>query len=258
MFTGLISDLGTALAVRRRGSGIDIEIGTHLIGELSEGASVAVNGVCLTVSALAPASLIAPAESAIAPAESAIAPAESAIAPAESSTSPAGSSIASAGRFTAHAIAQTLRTTSLGTLAPGRRVNLELALRIGDRLGGHVVQGHVDGVCTVAATRLEGSSKVLELACDGAIWRHLVAKGSVALDGVSLTISALHDQRFEVCLIPETCRRTTLGQAEVGDTLNVEVDVLSKYVERLLSGAVGERCAPAVSGADAGRASPPQ
>jgi riboflavin synthase alpha subunit len=244
MFTGLISDLGTALAVRRRGSGIDIEIGTHLIGELSEGASVAVNGVCLTVSALAPASLIAPAESAIAPAES--------------STSPAGSSIASAGRFTAHAIAQTLRTTSLGTLAPGRRVNLELALRIGDRLGGHVVQGHVDGVCTVAATRLEGSSKVLELACDGAIWRHLVAKGSVALDGVSLTISALHDQRFEVCLIPETCRRTTLGQAEVGDTLNVEVDVLSKYVERLLSGAVGERCAPAVSGADAGRASPPQ
>jgi riboflavin synthase len=140
--------------------------------------------------------------------------------------------------FTAEVMAETLRRSSLGALHAGAPVNLELPLRASDRLGGHVVQGHVDGTGTVARLRAEGISRVLEIDVEPALRRYLVEKGSVALDGVSLTVSALTEDGFAVSLIPETLQRTGLGEAEVGAEVNVEVDVLAKHVERLLGSQV--------------------
>ncbi len=137
--------------------------------------------------------------------------------------------------FEAQAIPETLARSTLGALQPGARVNLELALRASDRLGGHVVQGHVDGVGTVDAIRGEGFARVLEIDTDERLERYLVEKGSVALDGVSLTVSALHEHGFAVSLIPETLTRTSLGAIETGTRVNVEVDVLAKHVERLMA-----------------------
>jgi riboflavin synthase len=136
--------------------------------------------------------------------------------------------------FSADAMSETLRRSSLGELRLGAPVNLELALRAGDRLGGHVVQGHVDATATIAAIREDGFARVLELEADPSIARYLVEKGSVTLDGVSLTVSALLDGGFAVSLIPETLRRTNLGAVEVGARVNVEVDILAKHVERLM------------------------
>ena len=136
--------------------------------------------------------------------------------------------------FAAQAMAETLRRSALGALEPGARVNLELALRADGRLGGHVVQGHVDGTGTVSEIRTEGIARVLRIDADPPVARFLVEKGSVAVNGVSLTVSALHEDGFEVSLIPETLRRTNLGGMTVGDRVNLEVDVLAKHVERLL------------------------
>ena len=135
--------------------------------------------------------------------------------------------------FSADVMQETLRRSALGALAPGARVNLELALRPADRLGGHVVQGHVDGVGRVREVREEGFARVVTVAADGELLRYVVEKGSIAVDGVSLTVSALEDDAFEVSLIPETRERTTLGAVQPGDEVNLEVDVLAKYVERL-------------------------
>lgn len=136
--------------------------------------------------------------------------------------------------FAADVMGETLRRSSLGALSDGAHVNLELPLRAGDRLGGHVVQGHVDGLGTVAAVAEEGIARVLEIAVDPDLARYLVEKGSVALDGVSLTVSVLTENGLCVSLIPETLQRTRLGELGVGDAVNVEVDVLAKHVERLL------------------------
>ena len=138
------------------------------------------------------------------------------------------------GQFAAAAMAETLRRSSLEGLHAGVRVNLELALRATDRLGGHVVQGHVDGTGTVGGIRTEGFSRVLRIDCEPGIEQYLVEKGSVAVDGVSLTVSGLGDDAFEVSLIPETLQRTNLGEVSVGDRVNLEVDVLAKHVERLM------------------------
>jgi len=192
VFTGLISDLGTVAVLDRDEAGATIEIATRLAGELSAGDSVAVNGVCLTASAVDGAS------------------------------------------FRAEAMPETLLRSSLGALATGSRVNLELAMRPSDRLGGHIVQGHVDGTGTVASVTPEGISRVVEIDADPELVRYLVEKGSVALDGVSLTVSALRDDGFAVSLIPETLARTTLGAVAPGETVNIEVDLLAKHVERLL------------------------
>jgi riboflavin synthase len=149
--------------------------------------------------------------------------------------------------FTAEVMAETLRRSSLGALRAGAPVNLELPLRPSDRLGGHVVQGHVDGTGTVAEIRAEGISRVLEIEVEPALRRYLVEKGSVALDGVSLTVSALGERGFAVSLIPETLQRTGLGAVEVGAVVNVEVDVLAKHVERLLGSRLQEQ-APVTEG----------
>jgi riboflavin synthase len=136
--------------------------------------------------------------------------------------------------FRAQAMNETLARSCLGGLRAGSPVNLELALRTTDRLGGHVVQGHVDGVGSVRAVREEGFARVLEIDLEPQLARYLVEKGSVAIDGVSLTVSALDERGFAVSLIPETLSRTNLGQIGEGSPVNIEVDILAKHVERLL------------------------
>ena len=136
--------------------------------------------------------------------------------------------------FSAEAMMQTLRSSSLATLQPGERVNLELALRAGDRFGGHIVQGHVDGTGSVAEVREEGFSRVLGIDVEPELARYLVEKGSVAVDGVSLTVSALREEGFAVSLIPETLARTNFGDVQEGAQVNIEVDILAKHVERLI------------------------
>jgi riboflavin synthase len=192
VFTGLIADLGTVTALELGGGGAMLTVSTRLAGDLDEGDSIAVNGVCLTATEVGPSS------------------------------------------FEAEAMTETLERSSLGELVPGAHVNLELPLRAEDRLGGHVVQGHIDGTGTVTATREEGFSRVLEIETEPRLARYLVEKGSVALDGVSLTISALGEHGFSVSLIPETLERTNLGAIEEGARLNIEVDILAKHVERLM------------------------
>jgi riboflavin synthase len=199
MFTGLIADIGDVIALREDGEGATLEIGTRLAGELSEGDSIAVNGVCLTATEVRE------------------------------------------GGFAAQAMRETLDRSALGRLGVGARVNLELPLRAADRLGGHVVQGHVDGTGTVSAVDEQGFARVLRIDEDDSagegepgIGRYLVEKGSITVNGVSLTLSALHDDGFEVSLIPETLQRTNLGAVRVGDRVNLEADILAKHVERLM------------------------
>jgi riboflavin synthase len=138
------------------------------------------------------------------------------------------------GRFGADVMHETLRRSSLGAVAEGSRVNLELALRADARLGGHVVQGHVDGVGTVTAARDEGFARVLTIEAPEELLRYVVDKGSIAVDGVSLTVAGVDDTGFSVSLIPETLQRTSLGAATPGTTVNLEADILAKYVEKLL------------------------
>lgn len=192
MFTGLIADLGSVRSVERDPDGATLQIATSVAAELAEGDSVAVNGVCLTATAVDGES------------------------------------------FRAQAMEETLRRSSLGGLAVGSPVNLELALRADGRLGGHIVQGHVDATARIVGMREEGFARVLDIEADEPLARYLVEKGSVAIDGVSLTVSELRDDGFSVSLIPETLQRTSLGEAKIGDRVNIEVDVLAKHVERLV------------------------
>jgi riboflavin synthase len=190
VFTGLVQDLGEITAVDASGDGVRVAIATEL--ELAEGDSVAVNGVCLTATAV------------------------------------------SDGHFAADVMNETLRRSSLAEVQPGARVNLELPLRADDRLGGHFVQGHVDGVGGIWDMREDGFALVVTVGAPPEIMRYVIEKGSIAVDGVSLTISGLGDDWFQVSLIPETLERTTLGRAETGSPVNLEVDVLAKYIERLV------------------------
>jgi riboflavin synthase len=139
------------------------------------------------------------------------------------------------GGFRADVMHETLRRSSLAGLAAGARVNLELPLRAADRLGGHFVQGHVDGLGSVRDIREDGFARVVTVEADPALLRYVVEKGSIAVDGVSLTVAGLGDDWFSVSLIPETLERTILGGAEPGQPVNLEVDVLAKYVERLVA-----------------------
>ena len=138
------------------------------------------------------------------------------------------------GAFTADVMAETLARTSLAGVRPGRRVNLERPLRLSDRLGGHLVQGHVDGTGDLLERRHSEHWDVVRLSIPDGLARYVVEKGSVAVDGVSLTVSAVGDGWFEVSLIPTTLEATTLGRIGRGDRVNLEVDVLAKYTERLL------------------------
>ena len=192
MFTGLVADLGTVADVEATGDGVRLRVRSALAGELSEGDSVAVNGVCLTATQI------------------------------------------SDGAFAADVMHETLRRSSLAGVAGGARVNLELPLRAADRLGGHVVQGHVDGVGTVRETAPDGFARVVTIEAPGELLRYVVEKGSIAVDGVSLTVASVTPDTFAVSLIPETLERTNLGAAAPGTPVNLEVDVLAKYVEKLM------------------------
>jgi riboflavin synthase len=139
------------------------------------------------------------------------------------------------GSFCADVMAQTLRSSALAQLEAGARVNLELPVRAGAPLGGHIVQGHVDGVGEVRQVRDDGFARVVTISASPELLRYVVEKGSVAVNGVSLTVSRLDEAAFEVSLIPETLSRTNLGEAQLGAPLNIEVDVLAKYVERLVA-----------------------
>lgn len=190
MFTGLIADLGRVGEIERSGDGARLRIHTELSGQLRDGDSVAVNGVCLTATEV------------------------------------------DGGWFDAEAVNETLSRTSLGALAAGASVNLELPLRVGDRLGGHLVQGHVDGLGRVVAVDDDGFSQRVRLETSPDLLRYVVEKGSIAVDGVSLTVAEIDAASFTVALIPETLERTNLGSAGIGTTVNLEVDVLAKYVEK--------------------------
>jgi riboflavin synthase len=142
---------------------------------------------------------------------------------------------ASSNSFETEAMNQTLSVTALGVLEPGSRVNLELAMKASDRLGGHIVQGHADGVAEVLSVEEDGFARRLRVGLGPELLRYVVAKGSIALNGVSLTVADLGDSWAVVSLIPETLERTNLGELAPGDRLNVECDVVAKYVERLLA-----------------------
>jgi riboflavin synthase len=196
MFTGLVQAVGQVVAVERTADGVRLAIAAPLAAELAQGDSVAVNGVCLTA--------------------------------VEPEPGPPA-------RFAADVMHETLRRSSLAAAAPGARVNLELPLRPHDRLGGHVVQGHVDGLGTVAEVRQDGFARVVRIAAAPDLLRYVVEKGSIAVDGVSLTVADVDGESLTVSLIPETLERTNLGVAEAGATVNLEVDVLAKYVEKLVA-----------------------
>ena len=203
MFTGLVQTTGIVTAFASGRLAVDA---TGPL-DLPEGGSVAVSGVCLTATAVGE------------------------------------------GGFEADVVGETLRCTSLGALRAGDTVNLELALRAGDPLGGHMVQGHVDGVGTVEAVEedLEGGApppvrnppaalgRRVRIAAGADILRYVAEKGSITVDGVSLTVAAVEGDRFSIVLIPETLERTTLGAAAPGTLVNLEVDVLAKYVEKLVT-----------------------
>ena len=140
------------------------------------------------------------------------------------------------GGFDADVMNQTLSVTTLGGLEAGGRVNVEPALRAGDPLGGHLVQGHVDGTARVTSVSADGFARRLTIALPEDVGRYVATRGSVAVDGVSLTVAALGPDGLEVSLIPETLERTTLGELEEGSDVNVEVDVVARYAERLMEG----------------------
>jgi riboflavin synthase len=144
-------------------------------------------------------------------------------------------------RFGADVMHETLRRSSLGDVDEGGRVNLELALRADARLGGHMVQGHVDGVGAVAGVREEGFARVVTIEAPPDLLRYVVEKGSIAVDGVSLTVAEVGDATFAVSLIPETLQRTNLGSAAPGTPVNLEVDILAKYVEKIVAHPPGAR-----------------
>jgi riboflavin synthase len=192
VFTGLVEDLGTVVAVNRTGDGAALTVESRLARELGEGDSIAVNGVCLTATGIC------------------------------------------GDRFGADVMHETLRRSSLTDVDAGAKVNLELALRADARLGGHIMQGHVDGVGVVAGVREDGFARVVTIEAAPELLRYVVEKGSIAVDGVSLTVAAVDDASFDVSLIPETLERTNLGGTSEGRTVNLEVDIVAKYVEKMM------------------------
>ena len=213
MFTGIIEEIGTVRSIRGGGSGVVLDIeASRVLEGTAAGDSIAVNGVCLTVT---PGS----------------------------------------GHFTADAMPETLRRTSLGSLRPGSKVNLERAMACGGRFGGHLVSGHVDACGRVADLVRDGIALVMRVSVPSDVLRYVTRKGSVTLDGVSLTVASVSDSdsdsSFTVSLIPHTMVSTTLHLLKPGSPVNVEVDMLARYVERLL--AAGD-AAPASAQVDSGSA----
>ena len=194
MFTGIIEETGTVRSITSRSAGTALCICAEKVLEgTAVGDSIAVNGVCLTVTSL------------------------------------------SDGAFTADVMPETVRLTSLARLFPGAKVNLERAMSPSGRLGGHIVSGHVDGCGRVDAIVPDGIAKRMTISLEAPLLKYIARKGSVTLDGVSLTVVAADDRSFAVSLIPQTRSATTLGELRTGSIVNVEVDLLARYIERLLT-----------------------
>jgi riboflavin synthase len=195
MFTGIIQDLGRVAASETRGVDARLTIATRQLDltKVALGDSICVQGVCLTVTALARSG------------------------------------------FTADVSRETLSRTTLGELPPESPVNLEPSLRAGDPLGGHLVSGHVDGVAQVTAVEPDGESRRITVAAPAELSRYIARKGSVAIDGVSLTVNDVEGAAFGVNLIPHTQAVTTLGRLRAGTRVNLEIDQVARYVERLLT-----------------------
>jgi riboflavin synthase len=194
VFTGIIEEVGEVRAVDQRGDSAVLGVGASAItSDLAHGASIAVNGVCLTVVGWD-----------------------------------------DTGRVDFDVMAETLKRSVIGALQPGSRVNLERAVRADSRLDGHIVQGHVDGTGVVVSRTPGDGWEAVRFGLPAELARYVAEKGSIAVDGVSLTVTAVGADWFEVGLIPETLRATTLGAKQPGDPVNLEVDVLAKYVARLL------------------------
>jgi riboflavin synthase len=196
MFTGLIQAVGQVSAIERQGSSARLQISSkEIAGQISQGDSVSINGTCLTVVSF------------------------------------------DESKFAVDVMVQTLNLTSTGSLEVGSAVNLELATRTADRLGGHIVQGHVDGVAEVVAISADAQWTRMDISIPKELMKYVVAQGSICVEGVSLTVGELNDpaDQISVWLIPETLANTNLSQKQVGAALNIEVDVLAKYVERLIA-----------------------
>ncbi len=199
MFTGIIEETGTVKRVVSGASG-SLEIQAKKVLENTMiGDSIAVNGICLTVTTM------------------------------------------SESHFTADVMAETMRRTNLGTLHNGSKVNLERAMSAGGRFGGHIVSGHIDGTGTVLSLKPEGNAVWVTIGADASILRYIVEKGSIAIDGISLTVAYVDDECFKVSIIPHTGAETTLLARKPGDKVNLENDIVAKYIEKLMKPYAGEQ-----------------
>ncbi len=207
MFTGIIEEIGTIRSIRGSGEAIAVTVGAEkVLEDVQLGDSIAVNGVCLTVTSFTDT------------------------------------------RFTVDVMPETVKATNLRDLTTGSKVNLERAMAAGGRFGGHFVSGHIDGTGRIINTKAEQNAVYYEIETDDSLLAYMMMKGSVSVDGTSLTIFGLTDSSFTVSLIPHTRSHTVLGAKKKGDTVNIECDMLSKYVNRILEAKTEEKPAPEKKG----------
>lgn len=203
MFTGIIEELGVVQRMERGSDFCQISVSAQqVLDDVKMGDSIAINGVCLTVTGF------------------------------------------DRQHFRADIMAETLSKTNLGSLTSGQKVNLERAVRLGDRMGGHLVQGHVDAVGQIAEQQTVGIAKIIRIKAPSEILDYMVAKGSIAIDGISLTVIEVFSDSFTVSIIPHTAKMTTLGFKKPGDSVNLEADIIGRYVEKLLKKNRGKNPAP--------------
>lgn len=194
MFTGIIEEIGTIKSINSNGISSQLCISANTILEDTKiGDSIAVNGVCLTVTSI------------------------------------------KSNSFTADVMAETLRRSNLGSLLPQSKVNLERAMPANGRFGGHIVSGHIDGTGTIVEIKPEGNAVWIKINCSSNLLKYIIHKGSITIDGISLTVAKVTDSDFSVSIIPHTAANTTLLQKKSGDVVNLENDVVGKYIEKLLS-----------------------
>lgn len=194
MFTGIIEEIGTIKSINSTGISSQLCISANtILKDTKIGDSIAVNGVCLTVTSI------------------------------------------KSNLFTADVMAETLRRSNLGSLIPQSKVNLERAMPANGRFGGHIVSGHIDGTGTIVETKPEGNAVWIKINCSGNLLKYIIHKGSITIDGISLTVAKVTDSDFSVSIIPHTAANTTLLQKKSGDIVNLENDVVGKYIEKLLS-----------------------
>lgn len=194
MFTGIIEEIGTIKSINSTGISSQLCISANTILEDTKiGDSIAVNGVCLTVTSI------------------------------------------KSNLFTADVMAETLRRSNLGSLIPQSKINLERAMPANGRFGGHIVSGHIDGTGTIVETKPEGNAVWIKINCSSNLLKYIIHKGSITIDGISLTVAKVTDSDFSVSIIPHTAANTTLLQKKSGDVVNLENDVVGKYIEKLLS-----------------------